>query len=85
MNRRRVVNGQVFIWTRRGWRLVLNGYIRTRKGWRKMRRRPTGTRRQPAAVPVIEQPAPITTPSAAPSRQQKPGKYDTLRMESCLR
>ncbi len=40
MEKRRVVDGRVFIWTRRGWRQVLNGCIKTRRGWRVMRRRP---------------------------------------------
>jgi hypothetical protein len=74
MIRRRVIGGQVFILTRRGWRLVLNGYIRTRKGWRKMRRRP-GRRRQPAAAPVIEK----LMPATLPSRRQWCGKYNALQ------
>jgi hypothetical protein len=51
MSKRRVVNGHIYIWTRRGWRLVMNGHIRTRKGWRKMRR-PPECRRQSAAAPI---------------------------------
>jgi len=38
MSKRRVVNGQTYIWTRRGWRQVKDGIIQTRRGWRKMRR-----------------------------------------------
>jgi hypothetical protein len=74
MIRRRVVQGQVFILTRRGWRLVLNGYIRTRKGWRRMRRRP-GRRRAPAVLPITD-PVP---PAVLPSRDQWPGKYAALQ------
>jgi hypothetical protein len=54
MTKRRIVNGMVFVWTRRGWRQVLNGHIRTRKGWRLMRR--TKGRRATAA-PVTEEAA----------------------------
>ena len=74
MTRRRVVNGQVFLWTRRGWRLVKDGYIRTRRGWRKMRARP-GRRRVPAAIPTIEP----TQPASAQARGQWPDKYAALR------
>jgi hypothetical protein len=76
MNRRHVVNGQVFIWTRRGWRMVLNGYIRTRKGWRLMRRRP-GRAHQVGEAPASEQ-AETVAPAA---KIQWHGKYDVLRME----
>ncbi len=72
MSKRRVVNGHVYIWTRRGWRLVKDGYIRTRKGWRMMRRRP-GRRRQSAAASEIEQHAPITVPAS----DRKGGYGDT--------
>jgi hypothetical protein len=86
MIRRRIVQGQVYVLTRRGWRLVLNGYIRTRKGWRKLRPRP-GRRKQPAASPATEPPAPIAAPAitdpAPPDMQPPPrpcfGRYAALR------
>lgn len=73
MTRRRVVNGHVFIRTRRGWREVLNGYIRTRKGWRLMRR--SDRRRKPAKTPEIA----AATSATPPSHSQWPGKYAALR------
>jgi len=86
MTGRRIHNGQVYVWTRRGWRLVRDGYIRTRKGWRRMRRRP-GRRPQPAAAPPTEQFPPITATTGAPARLspepahgQWVGKYEALRV-----
>ena len=86
MKRRRVVNGQVFLWTRRGWRLVKDGYIRTRRGWRKMRARPgpragplAGRGPAPASIPVIE-PA---QPAAARAQRHLPDKYAALRPGHC--
>lgn len=88
MTGRRVHNGQVYVWTRRGWRLVRDGYIRTRRGWRKLRRRP-GRGWNPAAASTYGAPSPTTAttteaPAAAmPGRQPRrwPGKYDVLRVE----
>jgi hypothetical protein len=76
MNKRRVVNGHIYIWTRRGWRMVKDGFIRTRKGWRKMRRQP-GRQRPLVAVPVTEQLAPIV----APAGDRKGGYGDTGHLE----
>jgi len=78
MSKRRVVNGHIYIWTRRGWRLVMNGHIRTRKGWRKMRRR-LGSRRQPAAAPITAPDSAVTAPTTPSTSRQWFGRYDALR------
>lgn len=80
--KRQIVDGEVYLWTRRGWRLVRDGMIRTRRGWRKMRQRPRRTRptSKPSPPPAIP---PITDPTqpieAAPPRRQWHGKYAVLR------
>ena len=80
--KRRVLDGEVYIWTRRGWRLVRDGMIRTRRGWRKMRQQPRGPGPTPKPSPP-QATAPITDPipptEAAPSRSQWHGKYAVLR------
>jgi hypothetical protein len=67
MIRRRVINGQTYVLTRRGWRLVMNGYIRTRKGWRKLRRQPS-RRQQPAPITATTEIAATAVPE--PPRHQ---------------
>jgi len=86
MIRRRVIDGQTYIRVRSGgWRLVVNGYIRTRRGWRKLRRAGKGGRGRPvyAAVSAITEtavPSSIEQPAAEPPRhRQWRGKYDMLR------
>jgi hypothetical protein len=84
MTRRRVVNGQTYILTRRGWRLVFNGCIRTRRGWRKLRQRPrspkptpTHDKEQPeqiAALTIFE-----TGVMTDPPQCRRFGRYDALR------
>jgi len=88
MIRRRVINGQTYIRVRSGgWRLVVNGYIRTRRGWRKLRRvGKGGRRRSTTAVPVAARIAETVAPSVieqpgaeSPRHRQWRGKYDMLR------
>jgi hypothetical protein len=89
MSGRRVINGQTYIQIRSGgWRLVMNGYIRTRRGWRKLRRAGQGARRRsahaavPVAMLITETVAPsiIGQPAAeSPRHRQWGGKYDTLQ------
>lgn len=93
MKRRRVIGGQVYMQTRSGgWRLVMNGCIRTRRGWRRLQR-PTQRRRAPApTIPVAKTVAPITatiapiiseqTAAEPMPRRQWGGKYDQLRTEA---
>ena len=83
-SKRRIANGEVYIWTRRGWRLVRNGFIRTRRGWRKQRKPPQGTRSKQTPSPLSD-PQPITVPAmpVAETRshhRQWFGKYATLEM-----
>ncbi len=79
--KRRVLDGEVYLWTRRGWRLVRDGMIRTRRGWRKMRQpsRRTSPTSKPLPTPATP---PITDPTqpieATPSRHQWHGKYAVL-------
>jgi hypothetical protein len=68
MTKRRIVNGLVFVWTRRGWRQVKDGCIRTRKGWRLMRR---GRQKPKVAGESASEPEPMI--------HQWRGKYDVLR------
>ena len=72
MSKRRVINGEVYIWTRRGGRAVRDGYMLTRKGWRRMRPR-SGRARPLAAMPeagpaVIADPAVPSVVTADPAQ-----------------
>lgn len=80
--KRRIVDGEVYLWTRRGWRLVRDGMIRTRRGWRKMRQRPRGTRptSKPSPTAATSPPTDPTQPiESAPPRRQWHGKYAALQ------
>lgn len=70
-SKRRIVDGEVYVWTRRGWRLVRDGMIRTRRGWRVMQRRRIAKRAAPEVVKL-----------ALPDllrHSSRSGRYDILR------
>ena len=73
MSKRQIVDGEVYLWTRKGWRLVRDGMIRTRRGWRQMRRHSTGRRRPSTTASIDAQPAALS-----PCRQWH-GKYAILQ------
>lgn len=54
--RRKVVNGKVFIFTKKGkWRLIANGMMLTPKGWRKMIARPRTLNKPPVIDMMVIQ------------------------------
>lgn len=72
-SKRQIVDGELYLWTRRGWRLVRDGMIRTRRGWRPMQRRRRIERPAVSASPNSPAPEPVCHPPRGA------GRYDVLR------
>lgn len=85
--KRRVIDGRVYVQTRRGWRQVKGGFILTRRGWRASRRRSraaTPIETQAGDATVIASPSITDAVTVAPDpyalspRGQWLGKYAVL-------